>query len=176
MNNIMLDLETMGNNSNSPLIAIGAVYFDQNGLGGEFYTQVQLESHVKLGAEIDSSTVLWWLKQSDQARSAFKGNESADPLWVALGKFSQFVGTNGSKVKVWGNGAAFDNVILGNAYRLSNLEQPWKFWNDMCYRTIKNIYSDVEMQRVGTHHNALDDAKSQAVHLIQIAEKHGVTL
>jgi len=31
----------------------------------------------------------------------------------------------------------------------------------------------VEINRSGTHHNALDDARSQAEHLIAISAKHG---
>jgi exodeoxyribonuclease VIII len=42
--NIMLDLETMGNNSNSAIVAIGAVEFDENGLGSDFYTVIDLNA------------------------------------------------------------------------------------------------------------------------------------
>jgi exodeoxyribonuclease VIII len=44
--------------------------------------------------------------------------------------------------------------------------QPWRHWNDRCYRTVKSLYPDVKLERVGTHHNAVDDAESQARHLI----------
>jgi len=71
-------------------------------------------------------------------------------------------------VRVWGNGAAFDNVILASAYRQANITQPWLFWNDRCYRTVKALSPAVTMQRNGTHHNALDDAESQARHLIDM--------
>ena len=64
------------------------------------------------------------------------------------------------------NGAAFDNVILASAYRRNGTRQPWQFLNDRCYRTMKAQYPAVKMQRNGTHHNAVDDAESQARHLI----------
>jgi exodeoxyribonuclease VIII len=172
---IMLDLETMGNGSNSALIAIGAVAFDINGVQSKFYQQVNLQSSIYAGMEMDSSTVLWWLKQSDAARAAFKDNEKAMNIANALIEFSMFC----ESVKVcgmWGNGAAFDNVLLSNAYRKLKMNQPWKFWNDRCYRTVKNIYQDVEFVRTGTHHNAVDDAESQALHLIEVCKKHGIEL
>jgi exodeoxyribonuclease VIII len=50
----------------------------------------------------------------------------------------------------------------------------WEFWKDRCYRTIKNCYPDVPFDRRGTHHNALDDARSQALHLIAINEKYNI--
>ena len=172
---IMLDLETMGNGSNSAIIAIGAVAFDINGVQSKFYQQVNLQSSVDAGMEMDASTVLWWLKQSDAARSAFKDNENALNIVNSLIKFSMFC----KSVEVcgmWGNGAAFDNALLSNAYRKLEIDQPWKFWNDRCYRTVKNIYQDVEFVRSGTHHNAVDDAESQALHLIEICKKYGIKL
>lgn len=108
---IMLDLETMGNGSNSAIIAIGAVAFDTNGVKDKFYQQVNLKSSVDAGMEMDASTVLWWLKQSDSARKAFKDNEKSLSIANALVEFSMFC----ESVKVcgvWGNGAAFDNVLL----------------------------------------------------------------
>ena len=172
---IMLDLETMGNGSNSAIIAIGAVAFDIGGVSSRFYQQVNLQSSVDAGMEIDASTVLWWLKQSDSARSAFKDNEKSLNIATALIEFSVFC----ESLKVcgmWGNGAAFDNALLSNAYRKIEMNQPWKFWNDRCYRTVKNIYQDVEFIRTGTHHNAVNDAESQALHLIEICKKHGIEL
>lgn len=164
----MLDLETMGNNSESAIVAIGAVCFDRkSGLGNEFYAEISLESSINAGLKIDASTVLWWLNQSEKARNIFIDNEHADHLVNALHDFEDFLKKN--KVnEVWGNGAMFDNTILGNAYKLLGMDIPWKFWNDRCYRTIKNMYPLIELNRVGVHHHALDDAKTQALHLIEI--------
>ncbi|HFW3715890.1 TPA: 3'-5' exonuclease, partial [Salmonella enterica subsp. enterica serovar 6,7:y:-] len=46
MNNLMIDLETMGKKPNAPIVSIGGVFFDpQSGeIGHEFYTAVNLES------------------------------------------------------------------------------------------------------------------------------------
>jgi len=69
---------------------------------------------------------------------------------------------------VWGNGASFDNAILANAYHKTHLDLPWQYYNNRCYRTIKNCYPNIKLSRAGTLHKALDDAKSQAMHLIEI--------
>lgn len=71
--------------------------------------------------------------------------------------------------KMWGNGAAFDNAILANAYRAAGIKQPWELWNDRCYRTICAYYPGCPRNQPGTPHNALDDARSQAEHLSFIA-------
>ena len=166
MSNIMIDLETMGTGSNAAILALGVVKFNTKGLGDEFYAIIDLNTSVKAGLSIDPSTIYWWLKQSDEARAALgRENES---LFSALKAFSAFVGDK-DKAKIWGNGASFDNPILADAYRAVNLEQPWKFWNDMCYRTVKNLLgNNIEYVFEGDKHNALDDAKSQALHLIKI--------
>lgn len=169
---IMLDLETMGTRPSAPIISIGAVKFTADGLldpstGGDYYARVTLESsaHPMFGAVIDPSTVLWWLQQSDEARAEFAMpgkflNETLDSFreWVERDEIEG----------VWGNGASFDNVILSETYRRKHEDVPWPFWKDRCYRTVKSMYPDVRMERSGTHHNALDDAISQAKHLIEI--------
>lgn len=166
--NVMLDLETMGNGPQAAIVAIGAVEFslETGDLGSEFYAPVSLASAAQAGGEMDASTVLWWMQQSDEARALFK--VPGRPLADALQAFTQWVGNHGTYdgVCVWGNGATFDNVILASAYRRLNAPRPWPFWGDRCYRTVKAMHPNVPLTRVGVHHNALDDAKSQALHLI----------
>lgn len=182
MQDVMLDLETMGNGPQAAIIAIGAVEFDIQArqIGERFYTVIDLESAVACGGVMDASTVLWWLKQSDAARAAF--DRGGDHIAAALQLFASWMGHRAKRddVRVWGNGAAFDNVILASAYRRSGIQQPWQFWNDRCYRTVRAQHPAVEMQRNGTHHNAVDDAESQARHLIAMmtpnAEVSGLSI
>lgn len=166
MLDVMIDLETLGKRGNSVILSIGAVKFNGDGLGDEFYMVVDPQSCIAAGLEMDVSTIMWWMKQSDEARAAFEREGARLPS--VLTAFSRFIqdGGNAGDTRVWGNGASFDNPILGNAYHKCGMEQPWKFWNDRCYRTVKSQFPDSPMPRTGTHHNALDDAKSQAQHLI----------
>lgn len=177
MQHIMLDLETMGTGPNAAIVAIGAVEFDLTDTGGAlgstFYQTIGLAAAMHHGGQVDANTVLWWMKQSDQARAMFQQGQDGDPSehpWV-LSRFAEFMcslGTDANKVRVWGNGASFDNVILASAYRRAGLALPWNGFNDRCYRTVKAMQPDLKLQRTGTHHNALDDARSQARHLIQV--------
>jgi exodeoxyribonuclease VIII len=172
---IMLDLETMGTRPDAPIVAIGAVAFNAMGVTDEtFYRVVSLHSAVRFGAVIDPSTVMWWLQQGDSARNALtEAQDEAIGLDVALRDFMQFVCAYGDSLKgVWGNGAPFDNVLMHESGKRCRVPM-WEFWKDKCYRTTKGMYPDVKMERSGTHHNALDDARSQAEHLIAISAKHG---
>lgn len=169
---VMIDLETMGTRPDAPIIAIGAVAFDAKAIHNEFYVVVDLADSVAEGGVIDPSTVLWWMKQSDEARAAFAREGRA--LGLALGRFREWVGTYDVS-GVWGNGASFDNAILSEAYRRMGNDAPWPFYMDRCYRTMKSI-SPVPMERGGTHHNALDDARDQAIHLQMISKDMGGVL
>lgn len=168
MNDVMLDLETMGTGPNAAIVSIGATEFDvaTKKLGRMFYRCIDLRSAVDSGGVIDADTVIWWLKQDDEARKAIYDNVTN--LRAALHDFSFWLGPNKDRIKMWGNGAAFDNVILAQAYQRAGIDVPWSHWNDRCYRTIKSMRPDKKITRAGTYHNALDDAVSQALHLMEI--------
>ena len=76
---------------------------------------------------------------------------------------------------VWGNGSDFDNTIMGDFYRSYSIAPPWKFWKNRCHRTMKAIAQSTfegyaGVRRLGTHHNALDDAMHQARELQAIVK------
>lgn len=170
---VMTDLETLGTAPGSAILSIGAVFFDPEtgALGPQFHEKITLASCEAAGLRVDVSTVLWWMAQSPEARQAVFFDKEALPLGAVLTNFRGFLyGAEGGseKVRIWGNGAAFDNVLLRDAYLKVGLITPWNHWNDRCYRTLKSLRPDVKMERSGTHHDALDDAVSQARHACAI--------
>lgn len=174
--NIMLDLETWGTKPGSVITSIGAVVFNDEGLQGDaFYAQIDPKSCVEAGLSIDPDTILWWMRQSDEARAEF--SKSSFHVENALADFSRWclAGREGEPV-LWGNGATFDNALLRAAYEACGIVAPWGAFSDRCYRTAKSYRPDIKMVRTGTHHNALDDARSQAEHLIRIHKAMGVSV
>lgn len=178
MNNVMLDIETMGNTSNAAIIAIGACYFDPatGEIGETFYSKVNLESSVFAGAKMDPSTVLWWLQQNEGARAEFKGNEKEPHINIVLSQFSAFLAQSNNAM-VWGNGIAFDNVIVKAAYDNAMLPPPWKFWNERDVRTMVDLGQQLgfdpkrDMPFEGDRHNALADAIHQARYVSAIWQR-----
>lgn len=175
---VMLDLETMGLGPTAAIVAIGAVQFGltEEGaewLGPSFYRVVKLTSSTEAGGTMDASTALWWLRQADEARAALLDLQ-ADDLAHALSDFQFWMaGLSSSSAQphpcVWGNGAAFDNVILRGAFERLGMAPPWSHWDDRCFRTMKREHPQIgPPQRQGVHHNALDDAMHQARHLCAI--------
>lgn len=178
---LMVDLETMGNKSNAPIVSIGAVFFNPNtgNTGAEFYTAVSLESSMLLGGVPDAGSIIWWLKQSPEARSAIAMADTM-PLIDALELFSDFISENsdaGPDVQVWGNGASFDNVILRSSYDRANIECPWKFRNDRDVRTMTELGKAIgvnpryDIPFDGDIHNALSDARHQVKYVSAIWQK-----
>lgn len=165
MNNVMLDLETLGTSPGCVILSIGAVFFDKTGLGQEFYQTIDVQSSIDAGLTMSGGTFKWWMGQQGAARKALF--EDTVQVRVALAHFSHWLAEHcdTKTVKVWGNGSDFDNPILEAAYEKVGMETPWNFWNNRCYRTVCDVLNDRQRKQEGVHHHALDDAKSQAQHL-----------
>jgi exodeoxyribonuclease VIII len=162
--NVMLDIETWGTGNKALVVSLGACKFDGNDILDKFHVAIDPVSAQAFGLEIDASTILWWLDPArDEARRNWLSHERVDLVSALLG-FHQWCHDGNPTAAIWGNGSTFDNVILRSAFAAAGLEYPVKFRADQCYRTVKNR-STVKLVREGTHHNALDDAISQAKHL-----------
>ena len=179
---IMIDLETMGTDPYSPVIAIAAVRFDAEdsttvrAAPDCFYQQITLESCMEAGLKPSASTIEWWLTNPSVTQDArdqtFKGANRVK-LVQALDAFTDW--HNSAPDTLWGNSARFDLGLLADCYRVLGKPVPWLYYHEGCYRTMKNLpaVKHIKLQRLGTHHNALDDALSQAVHLCEIVEQLG---
>lgn len=170
---VMIDLETMGCGADAAILSIGAVAFNLQTLtkGTTFYRTVNLATSVKRGGTMDPGTVVWWLGQSEEARRAVRQNTY--PEGAALEDFTRFCNAlcPSADLRPWGNSVSFDVTILGSAYARHKLDAPWRWWNERCFRTIRAQFPSVEPdERQGVHHNALDDAMSQVLHLFKIKE------
>lgn len=174
MKHLMIDLETLGTVPGCAILSIGAVYFDDKGqLGDEFYKVIHRRSCIEAGLHEDPNTISWWSRQSVEACQVLRDAEldGQHSLAKVLSEFSDFCKRD-TKVKAWGNGADFDNAILNVAYRAVNVKPGYTAYNGRCYRTVKNLCGGPALERVGTYHNALDDAKSQAHHMMGLMKVH----
>ncbi len=176
---LMIDLETMGTNTNAPIVVIGAVFFDpQTGeIGPVFYIVISLTDAMNTGAVPDGGTIEWWLKQSSEARAAILTDQVK--LKDALSRFREFINEYSDEkfVQVWGNGATFDNAILRRSYERQGIPCPWRYHNDRDVRTIVELGKTIGFDArttipfEGVPHNALDDARHQAKYVSAIWQK-----
>lgn len=179
---LMVDMETMGNSPDAPIVSIGAVFFEPStgNTGAEFYQVVSLESSMSFGMKPDASTIQWWLKQSSEARSAILV-DGAMGLREALELLADFIAENAANgshtVQLWGNGCSFDNVILRRAYALTETPFAVPFWNDRDVRTMVELGKSVginprfDIPFEGDMHNAFSDARHQVKYVSAIWQR-----
>lgn len=192
---VMLDLETWGNVPGSIVVAVGAAAFEAGrGIVDTFYRRIDPVSSQELGLTMDAATVLWWLNQSEEARKA-SHQGACDRVEDVATAFASFVqgpsGSGNPEFELWGNGADYDCILwehvfrrLQRTYRVPSLKRgelvvevnpvPWSRFAHRCYRTLKSLRPEIRLQRQGTYHNALDDARSQALHLLEIEAALGL--
>ena len=166
---VAIDLETLSTSPAAVMLSIGAVAVcESTGTRLQFYAATSVDSQP--GRKTDASTLIWWDKQSTEAHKAFDYAHSEDcpPLSQALDQLTDWLGKLGEThdVYVWGNGADFDIGILNHAYKEISNFVPWDFRKVRDMRTLYDLTLrfglTISVPRVGTHHNALDDAQFQA--------------
>lgn len=160
---VMLDIETLGTKPGSIILSIGACTFEPHGGGvnDAFYTNVcPTDSRDNYGLRSDPSTVEWWKNQSVEAKAHLTSNRRVLPL--ALSEFAKWFEDVGGE-QVWCQGATFDVPLMEAAYSAVKQHTPWKFWNVRDTRTVYDVFGfDAKsVERAGTYHNALDDARHQ---------------
>lgn len=170
MNEIMIDLETLGCGPRAVVLSIGAVVFDVTAktLGEQFYARMDTgRQSVGLGRTMDESTIAWWTRQSAEARKVF--DEQGNPGGIHY--FLEFVRRNKPKY-VWGNGSSFDITIIESLIQDYGFELPWKYNAAMDLRTFKRFMAPgAKIENKGTAHNALDDAIAQAQFVLDNCDK-----
>ncbi|MFP9228936.1 3'-5' exonuclease [Pectobacterium cacticida] len=173
MNNVMIDIETLGKQANAPIASIGAVFFNPKtgGLGEQFYRRVDFENDMLNGAVPDGDTIKLWLRQPSETRAELISDD-ATPIWDALSAFSDWLTDNAESLEtlnVWANSPSFDCIILKSAFERTDIDIPWRYWNELDVRTMKEVGSAImdigrflgTAETLGVKHNALDDAISQ---------------
>lgn len=173
MNNLMIDLETLGTASNAAILSIGAVKFDLLSDRIEhdaFYTAVDIESNFAAGRVASGSTLQWWMQQAPGAQAVFQ--EKGMPLEQMLIDLKAWLAGPIDWV-VWAKGPSFDITMLDNAFQHFGIDVPWKFWNVRCVRTYENLpgAKNICGSDTGVAHNALNDAYKQAQTVQKIYEK-----
>ena len=171
LTNVMVDIETVSTMYNAGILTIGAVPFGCDCILEPFYEKCSYASILRNDDKFDVSgyTIAWWDRQTYSVREeAFSGTQS---IWEMLDNFYRYIETLPGEVIVWGNGSDFDNVILTNAFHVFDSDIPWKYSNNRCFRTLKNLFPETVVPVPafeGYAHNALAGAKHQAKHAMSI--------
>ena len=172
MDQIMLDLETLGTDANAVILSIGAIQFDLNTgkIEDHFMFKVDPQSCLDLGGTVTWSTLKWWMNQDEDAVKSLNGTRiSIHEMLRRLTDWIDDIISDEGEVEIWCKGPDFDISIINYYYRqFKDVEPPWKFWNVRDVRTtVKNLLKGKEIEKEvtknfeGIAHNALDDCKLQ---------------
>lgn len=167
-NNIMIDIETFDSASTAAIVSIGAAQFDiETGeVGLTFYVNVDLQSCMDSGLTVSASTIMWWLSQDKQAKQSLL--EAPVKLHKALHMFEQWIIKCGD-CKIWANAPSFDCVILKNAFSKCDMQLPWKYYNEMCVRTLSAFNPQIRKNTINDlAHDALADCLYQIKYCSEI--------
>lgn len=175
---VVVDLETLGTVPGCAIVSIGAVALNEFGVDTVgFYRAIEIPDWdtsglTPDGLHKDEHTIEWWKGQSPAALKVF--HEGRLTTRQAISDLASYIASLG-KPRVWGNGADFDNAIIAVAAHTVGIKPKdvWGSYDGRCYRTVKNQYKNIKLVREGTYHNALDDARSQAAHLVTICQRRG---
>ena len=175
---LMVDIETLGNEMNSTIIQLACVPFDiETGAiyEDEIFNEVADIEKNELALEVSASTLKWWLKTDKElfTRLLNSGNLSTEDVIKLFHKqVKEWQNRVGVKnVYLWGNGILFDNQIIKHQMEAIGLYYPIHYRNDRDVRTIlelASVKSGVSEQEIKdklgdgvNDHNAIHDVLYQ---------------
>lgn len=163
MTHIMVDLETLGLTPGSVIRSIGAVAFDpiSGAMTSTFYRNIDRASCEAAGLTVNPETEAWW-DQPENAEAQQHLEADQVPLAQALGGFGVWWASMEGN-EFWANDPNFDETLLVAAYAAVGLTHPWHYRAPRSCRTIYTLAGVAPNRDVGVEHNALDDARNQAV-------------
>ena len=183
MKDVMIDIETLGLSPGSVIFQIGAVPFGPGGVGAGLNAVVSIQASLAAGFTTDPSTVDYWVSKSDDdariLRTAYSTvalypTEALTGLGLWMDQVASEAGRKRADLRVWGNGAAFDNALIAEACRRVGVRPLWSHRADRCYRTLKALRPITAAPAFeGRPHDALDDARHQARHAVAILTELG---
>lgn len=132
MKDLMVDIETLGTDTNSTIIQIAGAYFDIE--TGEVGRKISLSLDVENtnGLRLNKETMKWWVEQKN-FKEIFSGTLSEREMYH---KFHEFVSPD---TLIWCNGITFDSVMLKHQMGRFSLDFPFKYNAERDLRTIIDI-------------------------------------
>jgi hypothetical protein len=166
---LMVDIETLGTRPGSAIVSIGAVVFTPAAVVAEWECNVGLKSAMDAGLSVDAMTIWWWMQQSKAAQEAtFPPGPTTDIKDALVGL--KLFALDYHVRDYWSHGATFDLVLLTEAAHVtgaSPMVEDFRRARDT--RTLYEItgVNPRTFMGTGTAHNAVDDARAQALAVIE---------
>lgn len=169
----MIDIETLGRD-NGHILQIAAVLVENRKIKSKFFLNINWKSHEKYNFKLNLDTINWWFKQSDKARKSVSEQKNACDIKDALEALILFLNVN-KNYPIFQH-SSFDCPIIRQACNLTRVDInqiKYSRWKDL--RTVDLFLPNVELERKGIYHNALDDSLYQAEYLIKQLNQYDET-
>lgn len=175
---VMFDLETLGLKTNSVVLSIGAVAFGPKGLGQEFYVEIDPDQPNR---SLDINTIKWWTQQPIPMpfngivflKDAFEDFLSNYLFGISTVENQNNLIINNKKIILWCNGTDFDWGITRTVIDTYDIQHLVRYDSIRDYRTLRKLFSHIPEPEIVQKHNALEDAKLQARHAVDILNSIG---
>jgi hypothetical protein len=174
MTDVMLDFEAFGNGKNACIVQVAAVYFDRHTgeIGKEFKANIDAQSAIASGAEMDASAVYWWLSQEKAAIDSILQQPRRE-IFDVMDELNWFL--NGATA-IWSH-ATYDFVILTETLKRLEIRPAFSYRATRDIRTLLDLagiqLKDQTLNREGVHHDSLDDCKFQVQYCVPALRKLG---
>ena len=182
---VSIDLETRGQNPATCAIAnIGVVIItpnrNQNPKWFEAQWGIARESALEYGEECPD-TMAWWADQSEEAQRQLQGTITIKHALTALSDVIESCVDDLKSMIVVARAPSFDCAILSRHYAaVFGTNAPWKYYQERDHRTYEEAYRSVcaaaginypsYKQAYPVAHDALSDARNQALYLLHIQQ------
>lgn len=177
-NNLMVDIETLGNKPGCIITQIACVPFnwkDKNErLEDVFKVKLRIDGQLLKGLKVQADTLQWWSGQDPKVFKEMISNEGAVSFTDGLYQLRTYIQTlYPSQLLVWGNSNRFDLGILAFAYDLIFQEIPWYFRNERDVRTLVGLIPEIKANHVykGTAHVPEIDCLNQIDQCVEVKSR-----
>jgi len=182
-NHVMVDVECLSLRPDAVILSIGAVQFNPWHIDDwaslslpsrSFYSALPMEIQIEeFGGHISAYTLAWWFRQLPDAQSVFEETTKIKNhhLHERLLAFTQFTGT--TLDGLWATPSHFDYPKLDWLFDKCGIQFPCPYYRIHCGMSLKQLADpngdrlEVYVPPGFTTHNALDDAKKQALQVQQ---------
>jgi 3' exoribonuclease, RNase T-like len=173
---VMVDIETLAKSKTSVIISIASAFFDPmtGQITSRFKRNINIQSCLNAGLEIDGDTISWWLKQDAEIRASVL--ENPKPIFSVLKEFESWFFEN--KIpkhdpEMWCNGTSFDFPIISSAFLLAlKKDFPWKYYMERDVRTILSLFPDIKAKESKIKkHDPMIDVENQIKSLVECLER-----
>jgi hypothetical protein len=167
----MIDIEALGTAPRGVLLSFGALKFNIEtrsiNLDDGIHVNIFPHTAAEIGMEISGQTVMWWLKQSEEARAALF-DPRPQHIKTALRTLKNWFPDG---AEVWAHD--FDFQILSSAFTMAGIKKPWHYRDQRDLRTLYKLAGGRPDMRSfgGTVHNPTQDAYRQVLEVLECFTK-----